>query len=84
MNLLIIIILTLFVVVISFIAMGVGLIIKGKKMRGGCGSKPEEYEENGSSCEFCAEKRKLNLCSSSDSPEMSKISKISTLSRFQS
>jgi len=69
-----------------FAAMSVGLIIRGKKMRGGCGShghsdKKEEKEH--SRCGFCAEKKKLNICSAENKGAVKEVSKLNTLGRFE-
>jgi len=71
---------------LCFAAMAVGLMVRGRKMRGGCGShghsdKKEEKEH--SSCGFCAEKKKLNICSAENKGAVKDVSKLNTLGRFE-
>jgi len=71
--------------------MSVGLIIRGRKMRGGCGSsghsvpvgiKDRKGQVQHTSCGFCAEKKKLSLCSSENKGDLKDVSKLNTLGRF--
>ena len=72
--------------------MSIGLIIRGRKMRGGCGSSGHSVpisimdrkgNEQHNSCGFCSEKKKLNLCSSENKGDLKEVSKLGTLGRYE-
>jgi len=76
--------------VISFAAMAIGLIIRGKKLTGGCGShggkkSKTESKSDGehSSCGFCPEKKKLGICSSENKGALKDVSKLGMLGRYE-
>ena len=72
----------------SFAAMAIGLILRGKILTGGCGShgakkgKNKESESDHEGCGFCAEKKKLNICSSENKGDLKEVSKLGMLGRF--
>ena len=68
---------------ICFAGMAVRLIVKGKKMRGGCGSEPEESNDDNTpaSCDTCA-KLRVNICECDDESGLAGISATATLGRF--
>lgn len=73
---------------LCFFAMNIGMVIRGKKMRGGCGSTERHNLSDGenkniASCGFCSEKKRLNICSSENKDELKDISKLGTLSRYE-
>jgi len=73
---------TLLLLLICFAAMAIGLILRGRRMRGGCGSAPAEHADGSSACEHCAEKKKTNLCSSEGDSELVEASKLGTMGRY--
>ncbi|NQU40927.1 MAG: hypothetical protein HQ523_13330 [Lentisphaerae bacterium] len=62
---------------LAFAAMAVGLFVRGKIMRGGCGSSQEI--EGG--CDSCS-KKALNLCDEEDKMGLAGPSFTGTLGRF--
>jgi len=65
---------------LAITAMAVGLILRGKIMRGGCGSTPHgDAPDVG--CEACSKKR-LNLCDENDTTGLAGPSFSATLGRF--
>ena len=66
---------------LSILAMSIGLLLRGKVMRGGCGSA---IDEDGApvACDACS-KKKINLCDEDDSMGLAGVSFASTLGRFQ-
>jgi len=65
---------------LCFSAMAVGLLVRGKVMRGGCGSEPGAKGADGG-CSVCG-KRKINLCEAEDDMGLSAPSAVSTMGRF--
>ena len=72
------VIVTLILFGLAFAAMAVGLFVRGKIMRGGCGSS-HEIEAGG--CEACS-KKALNLCDEEDEMGLAGPSFAGTLGRF--
>ena len=71
-----------FILLISSVgAMAIGLLLRGKIMRGGCGSTHIDRDGNVISCETCS-KKVLNLCDEESSPEMAQASFTATMGRF--
>jgi hypothetical protein len=70
------------VVGVSFAAMAIGLIFRGRIMRGGCGSSPADNSEKDISCDACS-KKKINLCESDDSTGLAAVSNVATWGRFE-
>ena len=70
------------VVGVSFAAMAIGLIFRGRIMRGGCGSSPGDNSEKDISCDACS-KKKINLCESDDSTGLAAVSNVATWGRFE-
>jgi len=78
----------LLLLVVSFTAMAAGLIIRGKVLTGGCGShgakkSAAKDDSEHAGCGFCAEKKKLNICSSENQGELKNVSKLGMLGRFE-
>ena len=71
-------IVTLIVFGLAFAAMAVGLFVRGKIMRGGCGSG-HEIEVGG--CDTCS-KKALNLCDEEDQMNLAGPSFTGTMGRF--
>ncbi len=72
---------------LAFAGMAISLIIRGRKMRGGCANHappPSKDQSIHPTCEFCSEKQKINLCTTKDKTGLAKISKLSTLGKFDS
>ena len=72
---------------VCFAAMNIGMFVRGKKMRGGCGSHENSGEigdkkEEHTGCGFCPEKKKLNICSSESKDGLKDISKLGMLGRY--
>lgn len=68
---------------ICFAAMAIGLILRGRKMRGGCGSEPQIDEEGRlASCGSCP-KKPVSLCESEDSMGTAAIAELGTLGRYR-
>ena len=65
---------------VAVVLMAVGLILRGKVMRGGCGSASHE---DGATigCEACS-KKQINLCDEDDSMGLAGPSFAGTLGRF--
>jgi len=61
----------------SVLAMAVGLLLRGKIMRGGCGS-----HSSGGSCDVCS-KKKINLCEDDDKSDLAGPSFAGTMGRFR-
>jgi hypothetical protein len=61
---------------LAMLAMAVGLMLRGKIMRGGCGS-----HSTGGSCEVCS-KKKINLCDDEDESGMDGPSFAGTMGRY--
>ena len=76
---------------VCFGGMSIGLIIRGRKMRGGCGSSNHndevdgehpEGEEGDEGCGLCP-KKKINICKSENDEDMNEVSKLATLGRYE-
>lgn len=65
----------------AFLAMAIGLMLRGKVLRGGCGSSPAK---DGSTigCEACS-KKQLNLCDDDDNTGLAGPSFAATMGRFK-
>jgi len=63
-------------------AMAVGLMLRGRIMRGGCGSTHVDKDGNVIACESCS-KKALNLCDEESSPELARASFAATMGRFE-
>ena len=61
-------------------AMAIGLILRGKVMRGGCGSS-HDAEAPDVGCDACSKKR-LNLCDEEDAAGLAGPSFAATMGRF--
>ena len=72
----------LVVVGFSFAAMAIGLIFRGRIMRGGCGSSPGGHDSEDISCDACS-KKTINLCESDDSTGLAAVSAVATWGRFE-
>lgn len=66
---------------LAVIAMAVGLLLRGKVMRGGCGSAPPEGAEH-IGCDACS-KKQLNLCDDEDTTGLAGPSFAATMGRFE-
>ena len=64
-----------------FVAMAIGLIVRGIGPRGGCGSDPEELV-GVESCGSCP-KKEIDLCEEDDTTGLAAVSNLSTLGRFE-
>ena len=68
---------------LCFAGMAIGLIIRGKRMRGGCGDEPVITEDGRlSSCGACP-KKEIDLCETDDTMGTAEISSLGTLGRFE-
>jgi len=65
---------------IAILAMAVGLMLRGKVMRGGCGSN-HSTDAKAITCEMCS-KKKINLCDEDDKSGLAGPSFASTMGRF--
>lgn len=65
----------------SILAMAVGLMLRGKVMRGGCGSN---HSSDGKtiSCEMCS-KKQINLCDADDKAGLAGPSFTATMGRYK-
>ncbi|MBT3191125.1 MAG: hypothetical protein HN341_01075 [Verrucomicrobia bacterium] len=63
---------------LAILAMAVGLLLRGKVMRGGCGSSTGDTAIG---CEACS-KKKLNLCDEEDTSNLAGPSFAATMGRF--
>jgi len=66
---------------LSVLGMAIGLILRGRIMRGGCGAGLRDEEGNDVGCEQCSRK-KTNLCDEDDEMGLSEVSLTSTFGRF--
>ncbi len=75
---------TLFLAAVLFglavAAMAIGLLLRGKVMRGGCGSSHDETAPP-IGCDVCS-KKKLNLCDEEDATGLAGPSFAATMGRF--
>ena len=69
-----------FVVGSCFLAMAIGLMLRGKIMRGGCSSH-SGMDESLDGCGACP-KKQINLCKEDDDMGLSGISALETLGRY--
>ncbi len=69
---------TLILFGLAFAAMAVGLLVRGKIMRGGCGSTPGAEPAG---CDACS-KKTLNLCDDEDCMGLAAPSFAGTMGRF--
>ena len=68
---------------LCFAGMAVGLIVRGRRMGGGCGSDPDpDAAGNALGCGACP-KKKVNLCDSEDPSGMADIAELATLGRYR-
>ncbi|MBL7115702.1 MAG: hypothetical protein ISS35_08035 [Kiritimatiellae bacterium] len=65
---------------LAIAAMAIGLILRGKVMRGGCGSS-HDPDAPDIGCDACSKKR-LNLCDDEDSSGLAGPSFVATMGRF--
>jgi len=65
---------------LAILAMAVGLMLRGRVMRGGCGSN-HSTDPKAITCEMCS-KKKLNLCDDEDKAGLAGPSFASTMGRF--
>jgi hypothetical protein len=62
---------------VSVLAMSIGLLLRGRIMRGGCGS-----HSSGGSCDVCS-KKKVNLCDDEDESGPAGPSFTGTMGRYR-
>ncbi|MDA0321153.1 MAG: hypothetical protein O2923_00345 [Verrucomicrobia bacterium] len=69
---------------LCFAAMAVGVLIRGRAMRGGCSSDPV-IDDDGrlASCGVCP-KKEISLCETDDETGLAGVASLSTLGRFDS
>jgi hypothetical protein len=65
----------------AFLAMAVGLLLRGKIMRGGCGSATDD-NASPIGCDACS-KKQINLCDDEDSTGLAGPSFTATMGRFE-
>ena len=65
---------------LAVLAMAIGLLLRGKVMRGGCGSS-HDTDAPAIGCDSCS-KKKLNLCDEEDTTNLAGPSFAATLGRF--
>ena len=65
---------------LASLAMAVGLLLRGKVMRGGCGSSHDTSAPD-IGCDVCSKKR-LNLCDEEDTTNLAGPSFAATMGRF--
>lgn len=65
---------------LAILAMAVGLLLRGKIMRGGCGSHTEPGD-GPTACDACS-KKQLNLCDEDDTTGLAGPSFAATMGRF--
>jgi hypothetical protein len=65
---------------LAVLAMAIGLLLRGKVMRGGCGSS-HDTDAPAIGCDACS-KKKLNLCDEEDTTNLAGPSFAATLGRF--
>lgn len=65
----------------AFLAMAIGLMLRGKVLRGGCGSAPAK-DGRTIGCEACS-KKQLNLCDEDDATGLAGPSFAATMGRFE-
>lgn len=70
------------VLALCFLAMAIGLIFRGKIIRGGCGSSPEGHDDKVISCDTCS-KKAINLCEDDDTMGLAGVSSVATWGRFK-
>ncbi len=67
---------------LAIAAMAIGLMLRGKVMRGGCGSSNHSDSENPIGCDACS-KKQLNLCDEDDASGLAGPSFAATMGRFE-
>jgi len=68
---------------LCFCGMAIGLIIRGRVMRGGCGDEPHITEDGRlASCGACP-KKEIDLCETDDTMGTATIASLGTLGRFE-
>ena len=66
---------------LCFAGMAIGLIVRGRAMRGGCADEPVIEDGHLMSCGGCP-KKEISLCEEEDDMGLAGISELSTLGRF--
>ncbi len=67
---------------LAITAMAVGLLLRGKVMRGGCGGSSHDETAPPIGCDACS-KKKLNLCDEEDEAGLAGPSFAATMGRFE-
>jgi hypothetical protein len=82
MNLLGLILVVTVAFAVCFAAMAIGLLLRGRRMRGGCSDEPDVPDGRLAACGLCP-KKKVNLCDTDDPSGLPEIAELSTLGRYR-
>jgi len=81
MQYVVVVIMCFSVFAICFAGMALGLVVRGRILRGGCGTGLRDRNGKELSCEQCS-KRVTNLCEEEDEMGLSGVSMAGTFGRF--